>query len=410
MRSQLSIALALPLVLPSCDAGLGTAELAASPGAPAGSGGAGAEGSTSSDASRPGSGLVILPGANDPLGPTDPDLARPYFHSFGRVADGETVSHVFRLRNTDEVPVSILDVKPGCGCTVPALRTTRADQSVVRGVRDPRGDEPRITVDPGAVVEVELAIDTQHVSNKNADKTVQTTLTTDSPNGYYVKLETHVFVERPFQLVPNGVNLGRVPVSGGGEGKVEIVRAGGFDHTIEQVAHAPEGLQVELASENRLGTDVWTLSVRLLPPLDLGRWTGTAELTTRGTDGSPGRPVAVPVQADVVPDLSPSPSRFVFLAQDDESFGQVTLTTLMSGHRFGVTAADVSAEHRTWLSIGFEAEDADTRGRSPRWLLTLRALEPEEITELVRGVVRVQLDDPQHPFVDIPYVVHPAKR
>jgi hypothetical protein len=40
-------------------------------------------------------------------------------HDFGNVAQGDTVSHTFRFRNTGNQPLVISNVLTTCGCTVP---------------------------------------------------------------------------------------------------------------------------------------------------------------------------------------------------------------------------------------------------------------------------------------------------
>lgn len=40
-------------------------------------------------------------------------------HDFGKITEGEKVTHVYKLKNTGENPLVISDVKPSCGCTSP---------------------------------------------------------------------------------------------------------------------------------------------------------------------------------------------------------------------------------------------------------------------------------------------------
>lgn len=42
-----------------------------------------------------------------------------YKHDFGKVVRGESVSHVFKFRNTGKAPLVIADVTTSCGCTTP---------------------------------------------------------------------------------------------------------------------------------------------------------------------------------------------------------------------------------------------------------------------------------------------------
>ncbi len=39
-------------------------------------------------------------------------------YEFGEVVEGEIVKVTFEVKNTGEIPLKIVDVKPACGCTV----------------------------------------------------------------------------------------------------------------------------------------------------------------------------------------------------------------------------------------------------------------------------------------------------
>jgi len=40
-------------------------------------------------------------------------------HDFGKITQGEKISHVFIFKNTGENPLVITQVQPSCGCTIP---------------------------------------------------------------------------------------------------------------------------------------------------------------------------------------------------------------------------------------------------------------------------------------------------
>lgn len=42
-----------------------------------------------------------------------------YKYDFGKVVRGESVSHVFKFKNTGKAPLVIADVATSCGCTTP---------------------------------------------------------------------------------------------------------------------------------------------------------------------------------------------------------------------------------------------------------------------------------------------------
>ncbi|NOT30079.1 MAG: DUF1573 domain-containing protein, partial [Planctomycetes bacterium] len=222
-----------------------------------------------------GQGLVILP-YDGPLarGVATRDQ-RPYFHDFGRVPDGDTVTRVFRLRNDDPRDVSITRVDPGCGCTVAALRAVRADGRIEKGLPIVSKAEKLVTIAPGEHAELEVRVATRDLSTKNADKLITLRVLTDSPNGYFLTFEVHVLAEQPFAVVPGRLMLGPIPENGGGEGKVEIVRAGGFQFRPTQLLELPAGVSAELSSEMRSLVEVWVLRARLEPPLARGPFEAT---------------------------------------------------------------------------------------------------------------------------------------
>jgi len=397
--------------LPTRLAALALLALATGPGCGAEAGGApssadGAGDAPSEGADDGGRGLVFVPGE----APAEPSYgegpARPYFHDFGRVPDGEVAEHVFRLRNTDPRPVAIKRVVPSCGCTVPSVRYVADDGSLVHGEPITSKAPELLSIPPGALVELALRIETADIRDKNVDKLLMVTVTTDSPNGYYLTLETHIVASRPFELVPNGIQLGAVAVNGGGGGAIEAVRALGFDERLTGVLRTPPGVTAELVPRDPPDGRAWTVSARLAPPLELGAWKGELLLATETAAGEPGEPLVVPMAARVVPDLQCDPARLVFYA-DPGAFGHTTLSSLLPGHRLRVLEAAVDPAHRELLAVSFEPAHPDGEGRSGEWTLRLEPRDPLATeADLLSGEVVLRLDDAQHPEVRVPYAVH----
>jgi hypothetical protein len=354
-----------------------------------------------------GQGLVILPDDGPLARGVERRDPRLNFHDFGTVSDGDTVAHVFRLRNTDPRPVAITRVDPGCGCTVAALRVVRLDGTVEKG--EPiRSKAPELlSVGPGELAEVEVQIATRDLTTKNNHKLITLRILTDSPNGYFISLEVHVFVEQPFALVPGTLALGLVPESGGGQGKIEIVPAGHFAHELKEILPPPEGVAAELTREERLGVTLWTLQARLEPPLARGPRNLELRISTEEQPGVPGRDVVVPLTATVVDDLLAQPQRLVFAARGDGVHrGESELYSLLSGHRLRVTGVELPAEQRGVLAARFEPLDPDDGGSSLRWRITLEARPPFPAQDMLTGTLLVRLADPQHPRHELEYVVH----
>ena len=365
-----------------------------------------------SDASEPGAGeagqgLVILPYEDPSIGPAAEADPRVFFHDFGRVPRGEVVSRTFRLRNTDPGPLTIKRLVPSCGCTLPSIHYVRDDGEVVTGDLRPTGGESVITIPAGVVAELTLSIDTRLIKNANVDKLLTATITTDSVNGYYLNLEAHIFVESPFTLVPEVLNLGRIPINAGGQQALQIVQSKGFLRRVTEILETPTGMRAELTHDASLGQSLWTLTATIEPPLELGRRTETIVLGTETEDGEPSDPIRITITADGVPDLTPDPARVVFSA-DRESVTEAPggLRSLLAGHRFLIQEARLPAEHAELLSVTFEPVQPDAEGRSGAWRLLVETRPPLPADELLAGQIELTLDDPAHPRVQVPYVIH----
>jgi hypothetical protein len=354
-------------------------------------------------------GLVLLP-SDAPLAPgVEKRDERLFFHDFGRVRDGEQVAHVFRLRNEDPVDVSITRVVPGCGCTVPSLRAVLPDGTVVAGESPGSKAEKLLTVPPGGLAEIEISVDTSHISNKNVDKLVTIGITTDSPGGYFVNLEVHILVARPIYAVPESLNLGKVPENGGGSGTIELVPAPGFEEEVVGVGELPEGVRAELRRESRIGGEIHVLELHLEPPLPLGQLRRTVVIATEDAQGDPAAGVEIPIVAMVVPDLVSDPARIILTGPSGVPLeGQTRVSSLLAGHRLRVRTVEVlDPSHASWLDARVEPLDPDDDGRSADWQVVLRAeAVPEGVETPLGGDLRLTIDDPQHPTFTVGYAVH----
>lgn len=354
-----------------------------------------------------GAGLVLLP-SEDPLPPgvleRDPRLN---YHDFGHVPDGEVVRHAFRLRNGDPGEVAIQRVVPGCGCSVASLRTVAADGTLVAGLPIGSKAEKLLVVPPGGLAEVEIQVDTRTLATKNADKLIITNVTTDSPNGHYLSLEVHIFVEKPFEVVPGAIQLGRVAKSAGGTGAVDIVPVPGHGKRIKEIRELPAGVSAELASEERMGIQMWVLRAGFEPPLTAGLHQERIVLATEDEKGAPGRPLEVALLAQAVEDIVSDPERLVFAAtRTDGARGRSQVFSLLSGQRLKVLSAELPAEQRDYFEVAFAPLEQDAEGRSPRWEVTLATRPPLSAQGVLAGKLLLHLDDPQHESFELPYVVH----
>ncbi|MCU0356257.1 MAG: DUF1573 domain-containing protein [Cyclobacteriaceae bacterium] len=62
---------------------------------------------------------MATPAEEKPEGPLPLLAFEKTDHDFGTIKEGAKVTHVYKFKNTGEVPLIIEDVRPSCGCTAP---------------------------------------------------------------------------------------------------------------------------------------------------------------------------------------------------------------------------------------------------------------------------------------------------
>jgi Protein of unknown function (DUF1573) len=96
-------------------------------------------------------------------------FAEPEFN-FGNVKEGEVVSHKFKFTNTGKAPLTILECRASCGCTVP--------------------EWPKTPIPPGGTGEISAKFNTDGKHEKQA-KTIFVTANTH-PNETHLTLKGFV--------------------------------------------------------------------------------------------------------------------------------------------------------------------------------------------------------------------------
>lgn len=355
-------------------------------------------------ATAPAAGPVVGTGGLAIVNPLDPE--RDYNFDLGHLEYGDVRELVVRLRNDDGRPLEVQRVVPGCGCTVPSLRWERPDGTVATGATHP-GDDP-LTLPPGAVAELTLRVDTRRSDKQNTSKRVLVRITSDSPTNPFLTLEVHFIVDVPFQATPGRLDLHQVPAGGGGVAATELIAATDDAVRLDRVDATSPGVEAELIEEQRFGMTVWTVRARLLPPLELGTYLGFVRLGLADAEGQPlERTFELDVQAHVVPDLGLDPSRLVFppvpAERMHETVAEADLVARLPGQRVGLLEATLEGPQAEHLRLETLPVQVDAEGRASRWRLRLHA-EPSLTERVFSGTLRLTLDDPQFPELEVPYM------
>lgn len=327
---------------------------------------------------------------------------RPYFHDFGNVPYGQVLEHTFELVNTDPVPVTIRDLQPSCGCTVPEIRGVTEAGEEIRGNARAKGEV--IVLPPGARTFITLKLDTKQVQRKNIDKLALVRLRCNSQNNAFMTFELHVVVKLLFQSTPVELDIGRVAESVGGSGFTEIARAIPDHHAnvIAVESHDP-ALEVSLTESKRFGLSLWTLAAKLPPGQPLGPHLSEIVLETEDDQGRKGQ-FTVQVLGQVVTDIVTEPATAAlgeFSSADGRSF-EARLRSLVPGHRYSVSEIEVDGANSDAIQVEYSPVEPDEQGRSSEWSITLN-ISAGESEGVFSGHLAIQLDDPQYPTVRLPY-------
>ena len=322
-----------------------------------------------------------IPKVSEGLVIQSPGLERPYFHDFGVIQDGTRPTHTFRLLNTEENPVTLFDILPSCSCAVPAIRSISASGVITRGSTRNKG--PACVVPPGGLLEIEVAMDTQHIRRKNADRLSTIRLRTDSAVTPFHTLELHVIVEQLVQATPWEINLGEIPTSAGAT-RHTIVIPSSPSIGVEVTNARPisgEGLATSFQEEDLLGRRSWRVNAELSPGLKLGPWNGSIKISISApSQDPPTRELVVPVRARIVEDVTLRPRR-AFLMQSNTAGVEFTVQALIPGARVTVTSAMLSECPEGIFSASATPVTPDAKGRSEKWKI-----------RVVRGATKDSMD------------------
>ena len=334
-------------------------------------------------------GIVIL----------DPNPQRPNYWDFDVVSYGDRPTHTFRLKNVEKQTVTIQSVQPACGCAVVTL--TSPGQPLVRGLMG--AESPPFRLAPGAVAELELAVDSTLVGVMNADKLITVRIASDSVETPFLGLEAHLKVIRDFLCSPALLELGEIPLGTAKQASTSVVN----EHVrpdakilgLERV----DGPFVAHVDEEPVGERItWRVTVEAKSDAPPGLARGKVVLNASGPDGTgTGRQFEIPISGQVVPRILARPAALRLAKTQDVA--EISVECLVPKEQ--VELKNVRFEGAgPDLKVDIEPERKPGMTHSAKWRIVLRVT-PEGAGGGYTRIAVIELGDEKIPELRVPVTV-----
>lgn len=156
--------------------------------------------------------------------------------AFGKVMQGDVLTHKFMLKSTGEADLIIRQAKPTCGCTVAQIACEQADGTLAPYVFG----NP---IPPGRKIEIGATL---HTQGKRGHASSRININTNDPRGQ-ISLGLEADVDPFFQVNPNVINFNTISTNDQVTDKIVISATRGERMKLTLVRdNIPQGLKVDL--------------------------------------------------------------------------------------------------------------------------------------------------------------------
>jgi hypothetical protein len=320
--------------------------------------------------------LVIGAGAHDAqAGAWTDGLFPENRHDFGMVPRGVIVKHDFRLVNRLAEPITILNLRPSCGCTSGRASTAQ--------------------VAPGQTATIEAEMDTRNYVGLKAT-VLYVSLLTASGRAAEVGLGVTSHILSDIVLNPGSIDFGAVARGRTQSQVLTIDRINGADWRVNRMVSASRAINAQLVETKRTGKSVsYSLEVSLKPDAPAGRLRDEIRILSNDPE-TPSIPILV--TASIRGELTAAPSVL--------TLGQVHSSAGAQG-RFVVRASRPFAI-RSIEGIGDGFSVSRPNGKRQATHIIAVAYKPDEGTTRgdIRRVFRVYTDLPGEAPLDLMATLH----
>jgi hypothetical protein len=296
-------------------------------------------------------------------------------HDFGMVPRGVKVKHDFLLVNRLSESITIVNLRPSCGCT--------------------SGRALAATVAPGQTTVIEAEMDTRNFVGPKAT-VLFVTLITASGREAEARLAVSSHILSDIVLNPGAIDFGTVKRGQSPSQVLTIDRINGPDWRFTRMVSASRSLNAQLVETARKnGAVSYALSVSLKPDAPTGALRDELRLFSNDPE-SPSIPIMV--SAVIRGDLTAAPS-VLSLGQVHSSAGAQGRFIVRASRPFAIKSIEGAGD-------GFLTSSPDAT-RQATHVVTV-AYKPEDGTALgdIRRVFRVHTDLPDEPAVELTATLH----
>ncbi len=298
-------------------------------------------------------------------------------HDFGMVPRGVKVKHDFLLVNRLSEPVTIVDLRPSCGCT-----SGRAATSLVA---------------PGQTAVIEAEMDTRNFVGPKSTVLFVKLMTASGREGE-ARLGVSSQILSDIVLNPGSIDFGTVAR---GQSPVQVLtveRINGAGWRFTRMVSASRALNAQLVETGRKeGVVSYSVTASLKPDAPAGLLRDEIRLISNDPE-TPSIPIMV--TGWIKGDLTAAPS-VLSLGQIHSSAGAQGRFIIRSSRPFGIRSIEGAGD-------GFATSPPDG-ARQPMHVVTV-AYKPDEGTTRgdIRRVFRVHTDLPGEPPIDLTATLHIA--
>jgi hypothetical protein len=296
-------------------------------------------------------------------------------HDFGMVPRGVKVKHDFLLVNRLSEPITIVNLRPSCGCTSGKARSS--------------------TVAPGQTTVIEAEMDTRNFVGPKAT-VLFVTLVTAGGREAEARLAVSSHILSDIVLNPGAIDFGTVKRGQSPSQVLTIDRINNPNWRFTRMVSASRALDAQLVETARKdGAVSYALHVSLKPAAPIGTLRDELRLFTNDPE-NPSIPIMV--TGVIRGDLTAAPS-VLALGQVHSSAGAQGRFIVRSSRPFAIRSIEGAGD-------GFLTSAPDST-RQPTHVVTV-AYKPEDGAARgdIRRVFRVHTDLPDEPSLDLTATLH----